>query len=82
MSFENGALVPTLITRRIPDQIGPARFLWAPVLQSPLSEVTHCVTVASNTSCIIIKETVFYPPAIFPSPSLYSFLDLFLGKNI
>lgn len=39
MSFENGALVPTLIMRRIPDQIGPARFLWAPLLQSPLSEV-------------------------------------------
>lgn len=37
MSFENSALVPTLIMRRIPDQIGPARFLWAPA--KPFSKV-------------------------------------------
>lgn len=72
MSFENSALVPTLIMKRIPDQIRPARFLWAPLLGSPFQNWLriHYDALASHTSCIIIKETVgdFNPPVIFVFP--------------
>lgn len=55
MSFETGALVPTLIIKRIPDHIGPARFLWGP--SCPL---IHHVALVLQMPYIITYDIVYF----------------------
>lgn len=62
MSFENSALVPTLIIKRIPDRIRPARFLWGPPLESPFQNwlLIHYVFMVFHIPYIIMKDTVYF----------------------
>lgn len=56
MSFEKSALVPTLIIKRIPDRIRPARFLWGPIQESLFQNwlLIHYVALVLHISYIII----------------------------